>query len=226
MFKDLIEQDINRIWREYKNEEFCEFSPLSVTKDFDSQLFFVGLNPSLLDSEKQKLKNEEKNTKCKFYTLSKNKENECKYYYKFYEVAENVGLEWGYLDLFYYREKEQKKIVQLLKTPKGTDFLYKQAMATKKLLDRLIDSNKPQIFVVTNTITRDLLGKYRKTKEPKDEKDWWLNFDFVWNNDWGTYEYKHRPFFFSGMLAGQGALDKGSLERLVWQINMVGKKIL
>ncbi len=222
--QSLIENSINEIWQEFGSEEFCEFSPLSVTKDADSRLVFVGLNPSLPNSEKERLENE-KNKKCQFYTLRENKKEECSYFSKFYDVAEEVGVDkWEYLDLFYYRETESDKIDKLLKTTRGTDFFYKQAMVTKRIFDLLIDEKNPKIFVITSALTRNLLGKTRKKSELKYKGDWWLNFDFVWNDDWGTYECQGQPFFFTGMLS-RGVLDNGSFERLIWQIKKVWEKI-
>ncbi len=224
--RDLIEQKINKTWKEFDNTKFTKFSPLAIEKISDKGIFFVGLNPSLSDEQKDLLRQEKTDKKCQFYTLDKNKDNAYKYFYKFYEIAEQINLEWGHFDLFYYRETNQKNIEKLLKTQQGTDFFYKQAMVTKNIFDKLIDPSNPKIFVVTNTLTRDLLGTYRKVNETKNKKDWWLNFDFIWNNDWGTYEYKGQPFFFSSMLTGQRALDKGSLERLIWHINEVKNKLI
>ena len=112
-----------------------------------------------------------------------------------------------------------------MKTERGKDFIYKQCMITKIVLDKLIDQNNSRIFVVTNSFARDLLGRYRKENEQK-ESEHWIGYDFVWNEDFGTYFYRNIPFFFSSMLTGQRALDNGSYERLIWQINYVKRKLL
>jgi hypothetical protein len=43
----LIKEKINSLWKEYKDEEFCQFPPLSMAEIPDDGLVFVGINPSL-----------------------------------------------------------------------------------------------------------------------------------------------------------------------------------
>jgi hypothetical protein len=38
----------------------------------------------------------------------------------------------------------------------------------------------------------------------------WLGYEFKFDNKLGTYRWKNIPVFFSGILSGQRALEKGS----------------
>ena len=50
-------------------------------------------------------------------------------------------------------------------------------------------------------------------------------YDFVFNDDIGTYLWNNTPVFFSSMLSGQRALDIGSMERLKWQVKRALQEI-
>jgi hypothetical protein len=98
-------------------------------------------------------------------------------------------------------------------------------MITKSILEKVIDEKKPRIFVVNNSLARDLLGKYH-TKTPNKKSNHFIGYDFVWDEMLGTHTYKNNPFFFTSMLTGQRALDNGSFQRLIWHINQVKKQIV
>ena len=59
----------------------------------------------------------------------------------------------------------------------------------------------------------------------------WMGFDFVFDEKLGTHkivnnsDLDNTPVFFTSMLTGQRALDKGSFERLNWHINFVLNQI-
>ena len=185
----LVKEKVNALWREFGNEEYCQFSPNSIAEIPNEGLIFIGINPSMTDKVKERL-------------IEKN---------------------WGHLDLLYNRETNQKKVAGLLKTERGKDFIYKQCMISKIVLDKIIDENKPRIFVVNNTLARSLLGEYH-TEKPTNKSTHWIGYDFVWNEDFGTYIYKNNAFFFTSMLTGQRALDNGSYKRLIWHINLLKNK--
>lgn len=220
----LVKDKINQLWSEFESEKYCEYSPHSIAEVPKEGLIFIGLNPSM--SEKVRLELIKKNDiRCKFHTLTYDVNRDYRYFKKFFTVAEETGMKWGHIDILYNRETNQKKVQSLLKTERGKDFLYKQCMITRSILDELIDENNPRIFVVTNSFARDLLGRYRKENEIK-KPEHWIGYDFVWNEDFGTYIYKNNPFFLSSMLTGQRALDNGSFERLIWHINLVKKSFV
>lgn len=222
--QNLVEDKINKLWCEFSNEEFCQFSPNSIAEVPNNGLIFIGINPSMPDNLRSEL-NKKNDINCEFYKLTYDEKTEYKYFKKFYDVAKKTGMNWGHIDLLYNRETNQKQVERLLKTDRGKDFIYKQCMITKTVLDNLIDEKHPRVFVVTNAFARELLGRYRKENEPT-QPEHWIGYDFVWNDDFGTYFYRNNAFFFSSMLSGQRALDKGSYERLIWQINLVNQRYL
>ncbi|WAC01586.1 hypothetical protein N7U66_16780 [Lacinutrix neustonica] len=221
--RDLIETKVNALWQEFKAEDYCKFSPNSIAEVPDNGIIFIGINPSMIKKVRLKLI-EKDDINCEFYKLTYDESKEYRYFKKFFDVARKTGLNWGHLDILYNRETNQKKVKGLLKTERGKDFIYKQCMITKTVLDYLIDNDNPRIFVVTNSFARDLLGRYRKKDEPKKPKHW-IGYDFIWNERPGTYFYKNNPFFFSSMLTGQRALDNGSYERLVWHVNLIKESL-
>ncbi|WP_452229297.1 hypothetical protein [Lacinutrix sp. MEBiC02404] len=218
----LVKDKINTLWSEFGNEDYCQFSPNSIAEIPKDGLVFIGINPSMTDKVKEQLI-EKNDINCEFHKLSYDVNEDYRYFKKFFDVAEKTGLNWGHLDLLYNRETNQKKVASLLKAERGKDFIYKQCMISKIVLDQIIDEKKPRIFVVNNTLARDLLGEYHKEK-PNNESTHWIGYDFIWNEEFGTYVYKNNPFFFTSMLTGQRALDNGSYERLIWQINLVKNK--
>jgi len=218
----LIKEKINALWREFGNEEYCQFSPNSIAEIPNEGLVFIGINPSLTDKVKKELI-EKNDINCEFHKLTYDVNLDYRYFKKFFDVAEKTGLKWGHMDLLYNRETSQKKVARLLKTERGVDFIYKQCMISKVVLDKLIDERKPRIFVVNNSLARELLGEYHMEK-PIEKSSHWIGYDFVWNEDFGTYVFKNNAFFFTSMLTGQRALDRGSYQRLIWHINQVKNK--
>ncbi|MGJ8685751.1 MAG: hypothetical protein ACSHWW_14060 [Nonlabens sp.] len=218
----LVKEKINELWKEFRIEEYCEFSPLSTSEIPSNGLVFVGINPSMSEEVKNRL-NKKGDINCEFYKLTYDKNTEHRYFKKFFDISEKTGLNWGHLDLLYNRETSQKKVSALLKTERGKEFIYKQCMISKIVIDKLIDERNPRIFIVNNTLARDLLGNYHTTS-PLHKSTHWIGYDFVWNEDYGTYVYKNNPFFFTSMLTGQRALDNGSYQRLIWHINYVKNK--
>lgn len=220
--RELVEERLNTLWEEFKDEEFCKLSPVSISKVPDNGLVFIGINPSLSKEERERLKNKDNNN-CEFYKLHYDINSNYRYFKKFFDISEKTGINWGHIDLLYHRETNQKKVSGLLKTDRGKDFIYKQCMISKIVLDKLIDENKPRIFIVNNTLARELLGEYH-TEKPTKKSHHWIGYDFVFSEDIGTYVYKNNPFFFTSMLTGQRALDNGSYQRLIWHINLVNSK--
>ena len=218
----LVKDKINALWREFENEEYCQFSPNSIAEIPNDGLIFVGINPSMTDKVKERLI-EKNDINCEFHKLTYDVNLDYRYFKKFFDVAEKTGLNWGHMDLLYNRETNQKKVAGLLKTERGKDFIYKQCMISKIVLDKIIDEKRPRIFIVNNTLARELLGEYHSEK-PTIKSNHWIGYDFVWNEDFGTYVYKNNAFFFTSMLTGQRALDNGSYQRLIWHIKQVKKK--
>ncbi|MEK7256563.1 MAG: hypothetical protein AAB316_17540, partial [Bacteroidota bacterium] len=62
-------------------------------------------------------------------------------------------------------------------------------------------------------------------KDKKKEHGVWMDLDFQMDKTIGTPRWEDIPVFFTSMLAGQRALDKGSFERLKWHLKWVKDKI-
>ena len=98
------------------------------------------------------------------------------------------------------------------------EFIVKQLEMSKSMLELI----KPSIIVVNNSLARTLLGFDRG----------WLNYTFEFNDDFGTHIITNKdsllygvPVFFTSMLTGQRALDKGSYRRLIWHIKFAINKL-
>ena len=217
--QNIVEDRLNELWKEFENEDFCKFSPNSIKEVPDDGLVFIGLNPSLIEKVKKELI-EKNDINCNFHKLIYDKNKEYKYFHKFFEVAKETNLNWGHIDILYNRETNQKNIEKLFKTDRGRKFLNKQFKITKEVIDKLIDPDNPRIFVVTNALARDFLGKYYEN-DPDERTNHRIGYNFIWNEDIGTYFYKNNPFFFTSMLTGQRSLDNGSYKRLIWHINFI-----
>lgn len=83
-----------------------------------------------------------------------------------------------------------------------------------KLSLKLIADTEPVIIVVINAEASRIL---------RDKWEGCLSFD----DKLGTYliqlDERRVPVFFSSMISGQRALDKGSFDRLMWHMKMVKK---
>ncbi len=212
--ENLISEKLTNLWAEFSENEFAKIPPLSVSEIPKSSILFIGLNPSLSESERIRLM--ESDVKIEFYKHNSEKENNHKYFHKFIDIAEQTNQTWGHFDLLYIRETKQDNIAKLIGDKRGIDFIYKQIVISKLVLEKVIEEAKPKLFIVNNTLSRKFLGK-----DKVNNNNVWMDLDFVWDNNIGTYRYKNIPFYFTSMLTGQRALDLGSYERLIWQIKLV-----
>ncbi|MGB5943373.1 MAG: hypothetical protein WBG71_10865 [Leeuwenhoekiella sp.] len=219
----LIGDELNNIWSGHQDEPFCQFPPLAIETIDNSNLVFIGINPSLGEKEMQRLR-AKNDSSCEYYPLNKDQSLTHKYFKKFYDIAEKTKMDWTHFDLLYIRETQQQKIRNLLKAEAGIDFIYRQLMLSKEIMEVLLSTEKFKVFVVNNTLARDFLGKDRPLNY-SIEREHWMDYRFVWDDDWGTYRLGNHAFFFISMLTGQRALDKGSYERLIWHIKFLKGKI-
>jgi hypothetical protein len=221
---DKVKAGVNQIWIDFKDEDFCKLSPITVETVPSEGIIFIGLNPSVSDEDRIELE-KVKNKEIQSYDLDIKDGENYKYFKKFQEIADELDLTWGHLDLLYVRDKNQNNIQELIKvsSPKGKEFIYRQLMMTKKVVDEICKSNVKMV-VVNNSLARDFLG-HNRPEAYDDSEVHWMNYNFIWDNKLGTYRYKNIPFFFTSMLTGQRALDNGSFERLKWQLERT-KEIL
>lgn len=179
---------------------------------FKDALLFLGINPSLSDHIL--------NEKINYYDLTQDN-NVLTYFKKFDEIAKYVDWHWTHLDLLFFRETKQSTIDCII-DKSGLKFIYDQLNISKSM----IEAAKPKIIIASNTKVRQFLG-FEKDQKGMNE---WMGFTFKFNSELGTYEISNNnlpntPIFFTGMLSGQRALDRGSYERLKWHIKYVLNKI-
>lgn len=180
---------------------------------YTNNLLFVGINPGYDDDSS---KPNTSNNRSHISTLPFNH----KYYKPFRGISIECGFrgEYSYLDILVIRESNQSKIKHELKNKDFLKFCQDQFVIFKKM----VCMANPQVIVVCNAYAGTWMGKPDKSFSPHV-----LNphaFDYFFDNTIGTYRIKDAscldtvPVFFSGMFAGRHIIDKGSLERLEWQI--------
>lgn len=188
------------------NPKFNSFSNFAY--DFPTHLdtesiLFIGINPSTTVDKKEG------------YSLDQ-RGNKFPYFKKMEEVSIYSKADWTHLDLLYFRETEQITIYDILNKENGVAYIWEQLQLT----DKLIKEASPKVIVVCNALAATFLGK---EQDKQKNTNVWLGYDFIFDNTLGTYTWNDIPVFFSGMLSGQRALDKGSFERLKWHIKQVLK---
>lgn len=213
--KELYQGQIDEIWNNslYNNIEVLQRGYAIHDRIKKNSILFLGINPSFSGKPKPI---------SHFINIDENQKSH-PYFNRFKEIASKTNLSWKHYDLFFFRETKQNFIQILLKDAAGTDFLYKQLEVSKEII---LDA-QPKIIVVSNTMSRHFMG-FDKNREKNTGV--WMDFDFIFDQEIGTYritntELKDVPVFFTSMLTGQRALDKGSYERLIWHIKFVLKKL-
>lgn len=215
--KEKFEKQIVSIWENPNYENLEILSRGFAVQDLivKDALMFIGINPSY---------NESSGDKNRFFYNVEQEGSSHFYFNKFKEVAQFTGQKWTHFDLLYFKETKQNFIKELLNKSNGIDFIYNQLEISKNV----IYEAKPKILVVSNTKARHFLG-FEKNEERT--KGVWMDFDFKFDKDFGTYkiinnkELENTPVFFTSMLTGQRAIDKGSFERLKWHIGFVLEKL-
>lgn len=172
----------------------------------EDSLVFLGINPSYNGQPT-----------VQFYDLQK--ATELPYFMKFQEISTECGIPWSHMDALWLRQTKQNDLKnQLIHNTQLCEFAHKQFHITKEILYRI----KPRIIVICNTFAREWFLHESETNGFSSE-----GFDVEFDETLGTYRIINdlhlngTPVFCSSMLSGQRALDKGSLERLVWHIKFV-----
>ena len=179
-------------------------------------ILFIGLNPSYRKNDQD--------FKESFWDPGQSCTD--RYFKPFVKISQYCdNTPWSHLDLLPIRETNQKEFEKLEKH--HLNFIWENLMISKEILE----AHKPRVIVVTNTLARKYLGKDRWIDKKGKERDIWLGYQFGKMEEDGTFRIlnedsnlKNVPVFFSSMLSGQRALDKGSFERLKWHIDKVLKE--
>ena len=126
------------------------------------------------------------------------------YYKPSIRLARDLGLELEHVDLFFYRESEQEKLLRLIhKTDECLNDFGKRQV---ELAVHLIALSRPKIILVANAFAARIFKEYFGLRELDDEGLHWVELDGY-----------RTPVFLSGMLSG-GHLDNHTPERLVWHM--------
>jgi len=215
-------QRVLNVWNKFENitilnENGCAYrkTPLLPRHLHSDSVLFIGCNPSFND------KNVIQNTQIEFYEIDKEKKD-IPYFEKIKEIISHCGNTiWSHIDMLFLRETNQK-IVEIL-TYSNKDFIQEQI----DIVFEIIDKSSPKLIIVVNALASEFFGK-KKAKHAAFDAIWKgysLDFKNDFDKEIGTYKIyiggKYTPIIFSGMLSGQRALDLGSFERLIWQINRI-----
>jgi hypothetical protein len=143
---------------------------------------------------------------------------EYSYFKPMRDFEREYGLSWEHIDVLVSRLTSQKKLNQALDIEQYAEGSHQHPFVSEQLdlFFHLLDDISPNAVVVENAFARDFLKDVRLTSDrynltPEDSVDPNTGFQFI--------ELDSRtPIFFSGMLTGQRALDRGSRERLGWHV--------
>lgn len=181
-------------------------------------ILFIGINPSYRT---------DRPVVHRSYTKPKDVPG---YFRPFHKIEQNLKktyereISWTHLDLLVIRETQQSYLDNyLFKEKKGLEFVDEQLEIAKEIIAHI----KPKSIVVPNTLARELLGGNKKTLPDGRIVGRWMDYDFEFDNSIGTDkmirtdDLNGTPVFFTSMLSGQRALDRGTFQRLVWHIDAV-----
>lgn len=184
-------------------------------------VLFIGINPSY--------KNDKPIVKGT-YTKPANGPG---YFRPFHKVEQDLkenykrDITWTHLDLLAVREPQQSYIENYLyKKRLGIEFTVESLAVAKSLIEHL----QPKIIVAPNTLARELMSRNRKELADGRVVGEWMDCKFEFDNDLGTDKIidsgvlNGTPVFFTSMMTGQRALDRGTFQRLVWHIDTVLNK--
>lgn len=206
-------QKIEEIWNndKFKEIEIIKRGYAIQDEIYTNSLMFIGINPSY-----------DNNPNRFFYNFHQSEYQIHPYFSKFQKISEQVDIPWTHFDLLFVRETKQSEIEKLYTLPNGVEFISKQLEISKKV----IELARPKIIIVNNTLARKYFGL---DKNLEKNENIWMDFNFEFDDKIGTYLItdgilKNTPVFFTSMLTGQRALDRGSFERLIWHINFALSK--
>ena len=185
-------------------------------------VLFVGINPSY-DHDFPMVKGT--------YTKAPNVPG---YFRPFHKIEQDIKSEynrnmtWTHIDLLAIRESQQAYVENNLnKKRQGMEFIIEQLAVTKEIIEHF----NPKVIVVPNLLGRELMSRNKKTLADDRVVGDWMDCEFEFDNDLGTDKIidggslNGVPVFFTGMMTGQRALDRGTFQRLVWHIDAVLGKV-
>ena len=137
-----------------------------------AKALFVGINPSYLSNAiKRSYQYDIENALTEYP----------KHYRKFQQLVNATKYEndWTYIDIFQFRDTNQKNIYEFLKN--DSQFFVAQLKLTHKIICEI----NPEIIIVCNSGASDFFGINKKTKNNSWENIW-LGYEFEFNK---TFEF-------------------------------------
>lgn len=174
-------------------------------------LMVMGINPSYTDGDPP--------LNLFYGEPGSHPEPDIDYFRRIHELAADADYHWTHLDCLHLRETSQKKIANMIRDGLHLEFIYKNMMISRDILE----ASEPAVILVANTLARLFMG-FDRTDDGNHNV--WMGFKFEFDRELGTHVIQNTdsklcgtPVFFSSMLSGAGALDRGSRERLAWHIS-------
>lgn len=207
-----INEKILDLWEKYSNKnEKDKYVPLLFNPFKKDCILFIGINPgssNIGDKPYFKWKNKKSINLEKILIHEKQAREKYPYFKRFKEISKNVGVDWEHIDLFFNRKTSQEEFKKHIFIKNK---LSKFAQEQLKIALEMIELINPRVIVVANALASNLIRNYEiEGLEKEINEEHGYHFLKLGN--------KNIPIFFSSMLTGQRALDKGSLERLEWHI--------
>jgi hypothetical protein len=157
-----IEKSINDIWEkeyitnlpdEVKERKFC-YACNNEQKD----ILITGINPSFRSGESHGI------LKYDFSSIMQDTRYDI-YWTPIKKILKNEHIDLinkaAYLDIFYFREREQKFLSYLLKKEQGIRFIVDQLNVTQHIIEQII---KPKLIIVKNRESSFYWGRYATQK--------------------------------------------------------------
>ncbi|HUW04697.1 MAG TPA: hypothetical protein VMW01_00410 [Williamwhitmania sp.] len=184
---------------------------------------FVGINPSFPSDA---------NNESFLYDIDRAITDYPKHYKSFGDLVVGTRYEnnWTYIDLFQFRETNQKKIELFFKN--DIQFIVEQLRLSHDIMCKI----NPEIIVVCNTGAANFFG-INKVNENGKFDNVWFGYDFVFDVRYGIHIIKERlaesiiekkdetlintPVLFTSALTYMSRFDK---QRLNWQLNLIGNR--
>lgn len=219
LIKENFDKEIFEIWESIKNvkhlKKYYESGYCLPETILKNSTIILGINPSYNENHFTE------NQIANYYQNNHNLQEEKSIpFFERMKTLMGKNKNWQHFDLLFLRETSQNTISEIIKTKEGIDFIYKQLMISKKIIEEI----NPNCLIVANTLCRYFLG-FEKTAK----NHIWMNFDFDFNENLGTHYILNQnktPVFFTSILSGKSALDKGSFRRLQWHISFVLKQTI
>lgn len=186
------------------------------------KVLFVGINPSYTSDAK---------VESYQYDIEKAVTEYARHYSKFPNLIENTAFQnsWTYIDLFQFRETNQKKVADFIKN--DPQFLVSQLRLTHKIICEI----NPELIIVCNSGASDFFG-INKLENTKGWQNVWFGYDFEFDKNLGVDIIKSKnknsilqeeneflfgtPILFTSTLTYMAKFDK---RRLNWQINRIAE---